>query len=111
MNAMFLKISGSVPQNKQKEFDQTFRFVFNQLPFECIECNLAMDVNSPGYYHFYALWQDESSLKTFMASMEFHLLVGAFKALGTINPIIEGKSQDLDLETFLITGITETKSG
>ena len=40
----FLRISGDVPQNKRKEFEQTFRFVFNQLPSECIEHSLSGDL-------------------------------------------------------------------
>ena len=49
----FLRISGDVPENKRKEFEQTFRFVFNQLPDECIEHSLCKNVFVDGHYSFF----------------------------------------------------------
>jgi hypothetical protein len=94
----FLRISGDVPQNKRKEFEQTFRFVFNQLPSECIEHSLSGDLFVDGHYHFFSLWITGSSLKLFMASVEFQLLTGAYFSLGEEEKIIHGPVADI--QTF-----------
>ena len=78
----FLQISGNVPGNKRKEFEQTFRFVFNQLPGGCIEHSLSEDVFVEGHYHFFSVWITGGALRLFMASMEFQLLTGAYFTLG-----------------------------
>lgn len=78
----FLRISGDVPGNKRREFEQTFKFVFNQLPADCIEHSLSADVLVEGHYHFFSLWLTGSSMKLFMASVEFQLLTGAYFTLG-----------------------------
>ena len=78
----FLRISADVPGNKRREFEQTVKFVFNQLPDDCIEHSLSADVLSPGHYHFFSLWLTASSMRLFMASVEFQLLIGAYFTLG-----------------------------
>jgi len=36
----FMKMSGDIGRGKEKEFEQIIRFVFNQLPDECVERSL-----------------------------------------------------------------------
>ena len=88
--AHFLEISGDVARNKEKEFEQTIRFVFNQLPAECIERGLAADVHITGHYYFFSIWKNERSLLRFMDSDEFQLVTGAYDALGTLEKTVYG---------------------
>ena len=91
----FLRISGDVPGNKRKEFEQTFKFVFNQLPADCIEHSLSTDVFVEGHYHFFSVWVSGSSLKLFMASVEFQLLTGAYFTLGEEEKTVHGPVADI----------------
>ena len=88
--AYFLKISGGIAENKAKEFEQTIRFLFNQLPPECIERSLTEDVNNHGHYYFLSLWQNERSLRKFLESEEFQLIKGAYSALGYLEKTVHG---------------------
>ena len=91
----FLRISGDVPGNKRKEFEQTFKFVFNQLPAECIEHSLSSDVFNGGHYHFFSLWLNAGAMKLFMSSVEFQLLTGAYFTLGEDEKIAYGPMADI----------------
>ena len=91
----FLRISGDVPVNKRKEFEQTFRFVFNQLPDACIEHSLCVNVFIDGRYNFFSLWLTASSLKSFMGSIEFQVLTGAYYTLGDEEKIEHGPIADI----------------
>jgi hypothetical protein len=102
-NPHFLRISGDVPVNKRKEFEQTFRFVFNQLPVECIEHSLSEDVFIDGHYHFFSVWLTGSSMKLFMASVEFQLLSGAYFTLGEEQVTVHGPSADI--QCFQVTNM------
>lgn len=86
----FLKISGWVHDSKKKEFEQTIRFVFNQLPQECFQRNLTNDKNAGELYSFSSLWINERSLLKFMESQEFLLIKGAYSALGALKTVIHG---------------------
>ena len=86
----FLRVSGDVPLNKRREFEQTIKFVFNQLPGGCIEHSLSSDVFIDGHYHFFSLWLTGSSMKAFMASMEFQLITGAYFTLGGEEQTVHG---------------------
>ena len=90
-----LRISGHVPGNKRREFEQTFKFVFNQLPGECIEHSLSEDVFIHGHYHFFSLWLTAGSMKVFMESVEFQLLTGAYFTLGAEEKIAHGPIADI----------------
>ncbi len=94
-HSYFLKISGFIPQNKRKEFEQTFRFVFNQLPPDCLAHDLSSDIFSVGYYHFYSLWPSESSLSAFLRSDEFQLLQGIYKTIGITSDKLSGDIVDI----------------
>jgi hypothetical protein len=91
----FLRISGDVPGNKRREFEQTLKFVFNQLPSECIEHSLSADVFVDGQYHFFSLWLTGSAMKSFMASVEFQLLTGAYFTLGDEQKTVHGPIADI----------------
>jgi len=91
----FLRISGHVPGSKRREFEQTFKFVFNQLPSECIDHSLAVDVFSDGHYHFFSLWHTANAMKAFMKSVEFQLLTGAYFTLGGEEKIEHGPMADI----------------
>lgn len=91
----FLRISGDVPLNKRKEFEQTFKFVFNQLPDECIEHSLSEDVFVDGHYHFFSVWLTGASMKLFMGSAEYQLLTGAYFTLGEEQRTVHGPKADI----------------
>jgi hypothetical protein len=97
----FLKLTGFIPENKRKEFEQTFRFIFNQLPTDCLEHDLSMDINFPGRYHFYSLWPSYNALAVFMKSQEFLVLEGAYEALGTLDKTNHGEL--VDIKTFQLS--------
>jgi quinol monooxygenase YgiN len=90
----FLKLTGSIPEQKQKEFEQTFRFVFNQISKECLEHHLAGDVNFSDRYHFYSSWPSANSLAIFLNSQEFRVLQGAYETLGTLDNAERGELID-----------------
>jgi hypothetical protein len=98
----FLRMSGDVPENKRKEFEQTFKFVFNQLPSACIEHSLAVDAFVEGHYHFFSIWLTGSSIKLFMSSGEFQLLLGAFFTLGEDEKTIHGP---IDMQSFRVSNM------
>jgi hypothetical protein len=93
----FLRISGDVPGNKRREFEQTFRFVFNQLPADCIEHSLSADVFVDGRYHFFSLWLSGNSMKLFMASVEYQLITGAYFTLGGDEKTVHGPMADIQV--------------
>ena len=98
----FLRISGHVPENKHREFEQTFKFVFNQLPSDCIEHSLSADVFSPNNYHFFSLWISAGSMQNFMSSVEFQLLTGAYFTLGAEEKILHGP---INVQTFRVSNM------
>jgi quinol monooxygenase YgiN len=86
----YLVISGQISSNKKKEFEQTFRLAFGSLSVDCLEYCLSADTNKEGYYHFFSLWLNENAMKSFMNSMEFQLMNGAFHALGSVKKTFNG---------------------
>ncbi|HEX5025874.1 MAG TPA: hypothetical protein VFV68_11415 [Agriterribacter sp.] len=97
--AHFLKMSGVVPLSKRREFEQTFRFVSNQLPPDCLQCNISADESDAGLYHFYSLWTSAESRDRFLKSPECQVLEGAYQALGTLEQSIIGE-QMADVKLF-----------
>ena len=96
-NLYFIKISGTIRDEKRKEFQQTVQFIFNHLPSECLGHNLALDVHISDLYHIYLLWSSEYSLIKFNKSHEYELLKGAYRTLGSYRETISGKKSDLTL--------------
>src|SRR6266513_836593 len=94
----FLKISGLVPVNKRKEFEQTLRFMTNQFPAECMEYHISMDIFTTGYYHFYSLWSSGIALTDFLESGDFHFIRGLYKTVGSFEKAITGEL--LDIKSF-----------
>ncbi|MEJ0082091.1 MAG: antibiotic biosynthesis monooxygenase [Puia sp.] len=86
----FLVISGHISGNKKKEFEQTFRLAFGSLSEDCLEYCLSVDTNKEGDYHFFSVWSNENAMKSFLNSMEFQLMNGAFHALGSIKKTMNG---------------------
>ena len=99
-NPHFLRISGKVPGNKRREFEQTLKSVFKQLPDDCIEYGLSKDVFVEGHYHFFSIWLADTVMKLFMASMEFQLLTGAFYTLGDEEKTVA------DIQVFRVSNMT-----
>ena len=91
----FLRISGDVPGNKRREFEQTVKFVFNQLPNGCIEHSLSEDVFVNGHFHVFSIWISGAAMKLFMASVEFQLLTGAYFTLGGEEKVAHGPMADI----------------
>lgn len=93
----FLKMSGMVPPGKHKEFEQTFKFVLNQLSPDCLQFSLSADIFVADLYHFFSLWRSSASLAGFCKSQEFQVLEGAFRTLGTPGQNNSGKLVDIKL--------------
>jgi len=93
----FLKLTGYIPENKRKEFEQTFKFVFAQLPHECLDHSLSIDHMRHGYYHFFSLWSSAKVLSNFLNSQEFQVLEGAYDTLGSMVSSMQGELVDIKL--------------
>ena len=87
----FLKISGDISHHKEKEFVQTIRFVFNQLPDECTDRSLLQDTFQEGHYTFYSEWRTEQALLKFQQSDVYDLIKGAFETLGYYEDTVKGE--------------------
>jgi len=80
----FLQLSGSIPENKQTEFEQTFEFVRSQLPDGCEGCIFSRDVDDIHIYHFFSYWNKLDNLEKFTHSVTSQMILGAFKTLGRL---------------------------
>jgi len=81
----FLKISGEIPPNKQKEFEQTFRLFGEQIPGNCSGYSFSKDLLDNNMYHFFSYWKLLPSLESFRNSNAYFILIGAFKTLGRLS--------------------------
>lgn len=90
----FLKISGFIRNDKQREFQQTVQFIINHLPLQCLESHLAADVFIPDQFHFFTTWDSETALNSFNSSEELELLKSAFYTLGTFESIVTGNKTE-----------------
>ena len=91
----FLKISGTVPSGKRREFEQTFKFVANHLGPNCLQHALSADIFLLDRYYFYSLWRSSESLEDFFKSQEFVVLEGAFKTLGVLEKRMSGELAEI----------------
>jgi len=96
-----LKMSGIVLAAKQKEFEQTLRFVSNHLGPDCLQFSFSSDIFISGLYHFYSLWPTTEALSLFFKSQEFNVLEGAYKTLGSLEKFETGEVTDI--KVFHIT--------
>jgi len=87
----YLKLSGFIPDDKQQEFEQTYRLVSTQIPMICKGYNISKDALDEGTYHFISYWPFESSLESFSHSPSFMMLTGAFKTLGELYENVSGE--------------------
>jgi alpha-amylase/alpha-mannosidase (GH57 family) len=87
----YLKLSGFIPENKQREFEQTYRLVSTQIPKICRGYNITKDALNDGIYHFISYWPFEASLDSFSHSTSFIMLMGAFKTLGELQENVSGE--------------------
>jgi hypothetical protein len=93
----FLKISGYLKKDKQKEFQQTVRFIMNNLPPECNSSNLAQDITHKNLYHFFLTWASIDAVKRFKASHDYRMLLGSYETLGSYKDTLAGKESNLTL--------------
>ena len=87
----YLKLSGFIPEDKQREFEQTYRLVSTQIPRICKGYNISKDALDEGTYHFISYWPFEHSLESFSHSPSFMMLTGAFKTLGELYENVSGE--------------------
>jgi hypothetical protein len=80
----FLQLSGTIPENKQTEFEQTFQFVRSKLPEGCSGCIFSRDVDDFHNYHFISYWNKLDNLESFAHSVTSQMILGAFKTLGQL---------------------------
>jgi heme-degrading monooxygenase HmoA len=81
----FHKVSGTIPENKHKEFEQTFSMVGAKLPEGCAGIEFSRDIEDENRYHFISFWDQMNSLEHFTHSSASMMLLGAFKTLGTLS--------------------------
>ncbi|HEY6977525.1 MAG TPA: hypothetical protein VH396_14605 [Chitinophagaceae bacterium] len=87
----FLKLSGFIPENKQREFEQTYRLVSTQIPKICESYSISKDALDEGIYYFISYWPFEASLESFSHSPSCMMLTGAFKTLGELYENVSGE--------------------
>ena len=80
----YLRLSGSIPDHKQLEFEQTYRFAATQIPGTCKNYVLSKDVLKEGIYHFTSYWETLETLHLFTHSSVFMMLIGAYNTLGLL---------------------------
>jgi quinol monooxygenase YgiN len=99
----FVKISGFISLRRKNEFEKTFRYIFNQLPVQCLEHYISMDIFNGGYFHFYSLWDSQDALGAFLKSGHFHAIQDLCKTLGILEKTITGEM--IDIKSFLVSSI------
>jgi hypothetical protein len=87
----YLKLSGLIPEEKQMEFEQTYRFVATQIPRTCTSFSFSRDVLKEDEYYFMSFWSTSEALHTFYQSPVFLMLLGAFNALGKLRENVSGQ--------------------
>ena len=80
----YLKLSGIIPEPKQKEFEQTFRFAISQIPKACNAYNMTRDALQEELFQFVSYWDSISALNAFKKSSTYLMLMGAYSALGIL---------------------------
>jgi len=91
----YLKLSGFIPENKQIEFEQTYRFVKTQIPGTCKGFSISKDTLHEGVYYFMSYWDFLSPLTSFSHSVSFVMLSGAFKTLGELYENTSGEIKEI----------------
>jgi heme-degrading monooxygenase HmoA len=81
----FHKVSGTIPENKHNEFEQTFSLLKSKLTEECAGIEFSRDIDDADMYHFISFWEKLESMEHFTHSSTSIILLGAFKTLGALN--------------------------
>ena len=81
----FHKVSGTIPENKHKEFKQTLGLFRENLPAGCIGFELTLDPEDQDHYYFISYWNKLEALQDFTQSKVSFMLLGAFKTLGSLH--------------------------
>ena len=91
----FLKIAGTIPRNKQTEFEQTIRYVYSQIPATCENYTLSKDFDQQDAYQFISYWRIMHDMEDFSHSSAYLMIKGAFQTLGRIFEDKSGVIMDL----------------
>lgn len=81
----FHKVSGVIPENKHKEFEQTFKFAGTELPKGCTAIEFSRDLDDIDRYYFISFWDKLDSMEHFKHSSASVILLGAFRTLGELS--------------------------
>jgi heme-degrading monooxygenase HmoA len=81
----FHKVSGKIPENKHREFEQTLGLVREKLTSACSGFEFSKDQEDDDHYFFISYWDKLDSMQDFTLSNASVMLLGAFKTLGTLN--------------------------
>jgi heme-degrading monooxygenase HmoA len=81
----FHKVSGTIPENKHNEFEQTFGLVKSKLPKGCTGLEFSKDIEDTDLYHFVTFWEKLDIMEHFTQSPTNIMLLGAFRTLGTLS--------------------------
>ncbi len=87
----YLKLSGYIPEPKIREFEQTYRLAFTQIPKTCTGYSMSKDTLNEGVFHFISYWDSVSPLRAFAQSSPFLMLVGAYNTLGKLIENVNGE--------------------
>jgi len=91
----YFKLSGFIPENKQKEFEQTYRLVSSQMPSSCKQHSVSRDLLHKNVFHFVSYWDSLTSMEIFSGSSECTIMIGAFKTLGELYDDVRGEMQQV----------------
>lgn len=94
MKEFVIVSSGTVGENKRKEFEQTVKFILNHVPAGCTRREFSIDVNVSGRYHLLIGWDSLEALNNFKSSDEVRLLQGAIETLGESSEFLQGTLVD-----------------
>ncbi|PWT79058.1 MAG: hypothetical protein C5B59_00400 [Bacteroidetes bacterium] len=87
----YLKLTGTIPEGKQREFEQTYRFMITQIPETCTGFNISRDVMNNASYHIMSYWKNAEALRSFAKTSIYQMLIGAFNTLGKLRELTEGQ--------------------
>ena len=94
MKEFVIVSSGTVGENKRKEFEQTVKFILNHVPAGCTRRDFSIDVNVTGRYHLLIGWDSLEALNAFKSSDEVRMLQGAIDTLGESSEFLQGTLVD-----------------
>ncbi|MFI5153062.1 MAG: hypothetical protein ACHQET_06980 [Chitinophagales bacterium] len=87
----YSKLGGFIPENKQKEFEQTYRFALTRFPKACIDYSITRDALDQNVFQITTYWVNPDSLNSFIKSETYMMLTGAFHTLGKLQEQLKGE--------------------